>query len=194
MGGRLEQFELTVRRVRSGSRQQSTHLFLRERLEGASRFECLIENFRAVDSSDHDGSRQIESVVEAIDGRDNFAFEDDVVSHRFHAEYAYAILDQFRQHQFREAAKMSVHDVERHLDGIEVEAMFGRDFQHVEMDMRILVSGESDVAGFASFAGVEHSFLGATLGEDTVGVFEADDLVMLDEIDVIGLQALKRLV
>ena len=51
--------------------------------------------------------------------------------------------------ELREAAEVRVHDVDRHLHRIEMEAMVLRHFQHVEVDVRIFVSGESDEADLA---------------------------------------------
>ena len=62
-------------------------------------------------------------------------------------------------------------------------------FERVEMDVRIFVAGESDVADFAGFLCGECRFHGAAVGEDAVGIVEANDFVVLDEINVIGLQA-----
>ena len=80
---------------------------------------------------------------------------------------------------------MRVHDVERHLRGVEPEAVFPRHFQHVQMDVRILVAGKSDVADFAGLARFEHGGVRAFLIEDAVRILKAEDLVMLHEIDVV---------
>jgi hypothetical protein len=105
-----------------------------------------------------------------------------------------AFAGKHRQHLVGEAAEVRVHDVERHLYGVEVELVLARVVQHAQVDVRILVSSEADVAHLARFFGFEHGFHGAALGEDAVRVFEADDLVELHHINVIGLQALQRLV
>jgi len=44
---------------------------------------------------------------------------------------------------------MGVHDVERHLHRVELESVIGCDLQHVEVDVRIFVAGEPDVADLA---------------------------------------------
>ena len=79
------------------------------------------------------------------------AFQNDSVCHRLHAQHADLLLYEFRQNHLREATKMRVHHVQRHLHGVEVEAVILRDFQHIKMNVRIFVAGESDIANFASF-------------------------------------------
>src|SRR5579862_1792581 len=72
-----------------------------------------------------------------------------------------------------------------------MEAMVGCDFQHVQMNLWIFVSGESDVADLAGFLRFEHRFVGSALREYAVGIVEPDYLVMLNQVDVIGLQPLQ---
>ena len=89
---------------------------------------------------------------------------------------------------------MRVHDVERHLAGIEVEAPLLRHGEHLQVDARILVAGKADVAELALFLGLHEAFHGPALGEDPVGIIEAQDLVVLHEVDMVGAQAQERLV
>ena len=81
-----------------------------------------------------------------------------------------------------------VHDVERHLHGVEVEAVLLGHFEHVEMDVRIFVAGEADVADLAGLLALRGAPLGASSIEDAVRIVEADDLVVLDQVDVVGLR------
>ena len=64
-----------------------------------------------------------------------------------------------------------------------------RDFQHVQMHGRVLVPGEADVAHLAGLFRVQHGGHGALVGEHPVGVFHAQDLVVLEQVEVIGLEA-----
>jgi len=59
------------------------------------------------------------------------------------------------------------------------------------VDVRVFVAGETDETNLASFLGVEHGLLRAALGKDAVRIFKADDLVMLNEIETVGLEALE---
>ena len=84
---------------------------------------------------------------------------------------------------------MRVHDVDRHLHGVEVEAVPCGDLEHAEVDWRVLVSGEADVADLACLASFHRGVDGTVIGEDPVGVFHADDLVELNEIDRVDAEA-----
>ena len=69
-----------------------------------------------------------------------------------------------------------------------------RDLEHVQMDARILVAGEADEADLAGLRASSERLHRAALGEDAVRVVEADDLVELHQIDVVGLEPPQRLV
>ena len=62
------------------------------------------------------------------------------------------------------------------------------------MHVRILVTGEADEAKLPLLPRIEQCGVRAFLVEHPVGILEADDLVMLHQIDVIGLQALERFI
>ncbi len=94
---------------------------------------------------------------------------------------------------FCEGAEVRVHDVDGHLNGVEVEAVLLRDLEHAKVDGGVFVAGESDVANLAGLLRGDGGFDGAAWGEDAVGVFEADDLVELDEVDHVGLEAAEGL-
>ena len=81
--------------------------------------------------------------------------------HRLHAQDADLSLHQLRQDQLLEAAEVGVHHVERHLHGVEVEAVLLRDLEHVQVDVRVLVAGEADVADLAGLLGLDERFVGA---------------------------------
>ena len=61
--------------------------------------------------------------------------------------------------------------------------------------MRVLVPGEADEANLAGLLGVEQRLHGAALGRRCGRDLPvADDFVKLHQVDVVGLQALERLV
>ena len=66
------------------------------------------------------------------------------------------------------------------LHGVELEPSAGRHFEHVQVNVRVLVAGEADVAELAGPLRFEERLHRAAFGEDTVGVLVADDLVMLE--------------
>src|SRR2546423_5827055 len=62
------------------------------------------------------------------------------------------------------------------------------------MDMRILVSGKSDIPDLARLPGIYQRAVCALLVENSMRIFIAEDLVMLDQIDPVGLQPPQRFV
>ena len=64
---------------------------------------------------------------------------------------------------------MRVEHVQRHLDGIEMEAMVTGDLQRVEVDGRVLVSREADVSDLAGLPRVFERPMGAIFFEDPSG-------------------------
>src|ERR1700734_463925 len=94
----------------------------------------------------------------------------------------------FGQYHLAETPKMGVHYIQRHLRRIEVKAVIRGNLQHIQMNMRVLVPGESDVANLACLPGIEESFISSAFGEYAVGIVESDNLMVLYQIDVIGLQ------
>ncbi len=129
--------------------------------------------------------------MEALDGGDGAAFEDVAVAEGLHAEDGNAFVDEAGDDMLDEAAEVGVHDVERHLAGVEVEVVGSALIEHTEMDRGVLMAGEADVADFSGLLGGEDGFERAVGSEETVGVFETDVFVELDEVDVIGLKTLE---
>src|SRR6266481_483934 len=62
------------------------------------------------------------------------------------------------------------------------------------MDSRILVSGETDITQFARVASLDQSGIGAFGIEYAMGIFKAQNLVMLDQVDAVDLQPFQRFV
>jgi hypothetical protein len=100
----------------------------------------------------------------------------------------------YGQDLLAEAAEVGVHDVERHLHGVEAEAVLRRHLQHPQVDERVLVAGEADEAHLARFLGRQDRLQRPARGEDPVGVLQPDDLVELQQVDHVGLQPPEGLV
>src|SRR6202521_4502867 len=62
------------------------------------------------------------------------------------------------------------------------------------MNVRILVSREADIPELACLSPVDKRAIGAFVVEDSMRIVIPQDLMMLHEIDAIGLQPLERLV
>jgi len=66
--------------------------------------------------------------------------------------------------------------------------------QHVQMDPRVLVPRETDIAQFSSFSGLHERGIRPFVIKDPMRVFVTEHLVVLDEIDHVDLEAAERLV
>src|SRR4029077_7655686 len=91
-------------------------------------------------------------------------------------------------------SKMRVEEIEGHLNGIKTKVMPPCSFKHVQMNVGILVSGESDEANLSGLTGRGKRFHSPARGENTICIVEANHLVMLQEIDFVQAQPLQRLV
>ena len=132
--------------------------------------------------------------MQALERRHHFGFQDVFVAHGLHAKDAHLFLYQNRHHFLAEAAEVRVHDVQRHLRGVETKTVFVGHFQHTQMHTGIFVAGEAHEAYLSGFLGFLHGFHRATFGEKPIGIFEADILVKLPQVNVIDFQTLQRFV
>jgi hypothetical protein len=185
----FEEFEFAFFCGVGGAGEERGNLVVAHGLEGFGGFDGLIENFHAIDAGDDDRGRKVEGVVEAFDGFDDVTVEDNAAAHGFHAEHTNALLDELWQDLLFEAAKVGIHDVEGHLDGVEAEVVLGGHLEHAEVDGGIFVAGEADEATFAGLFGFLQGLDSAAFGKGLVGVFEADAFVELPEVEVVGLEA-----
>ena len=106
----------------------------------------MLEDGGGVDAGDDDGDGLSEAVVQGFDGLDGFAVEDVVVAEGLHGEDADALLERDGDDFAGEGAEVGVHDVDGHLDGVEVEAVLLGGFEHAQVDGGVFVAGEADVA------------------------------------------------
>ena len=193
MLGGFERLEFSGERSLAGAVEEGGDLGVGEGLEGAGGGESLVEDGHGVDAGDDDGDGEGEAVVEGLDGLDGVAFEDEGVAEGLHGEDADALLESDGDDVVGEGAEVGVHNVDGHLYGVEVDAVLVGHVDHAEVDDGVFVTGEADVAEFACLLGGESGFHGSARGEDAVGVFHADDLVELDEVDHVGLESAEGL-
>ncbi len=193
MVGGFEELEFAFAGGGGGAGKQGTDLGLVEGFEGACGFEGLVESLGVVDAGDDDRDWLREAVVKCFDGLDGVAVEDEVVAEGLHGEDADALFECDGHDLFGEGAEVRVHDVDGHLNGVEVEVVLLRGLEHAKVDGGIFVSGEADVADLSCLACGDGGFDGSAGGEDAVGIFHADDFVELDEVDHVGLEAAEGL-
>ncbi len=198
MGRGLEQLGGAVQGGDLGPAQQGGHAGLGHGGERPGGFQRLIQDLHAVDAGDDDRDRQGHRVVQHFGrGRQlvcQDAVEDEVVAERLHRQDADPLLGGQRQHLMGEAAEVGVHDIDGHLDGVEVEAVLVRDFQHPPVDERVFVAGEADEADLAGLPRFQDGFQRTALGEDAVRVLHPQDFVELDQVQVVRLEPRQRLV
>src|ERR1035437_2818899 len=89
--------------------------------------------------------------MQAFDRCHGVRLQQNPVRHALHPEDSCLLPDQFRQHLFFKAPIVRVHDVERHLYGIERETAIRRHVQHMQMDPWVLVPRETDIAELSRF-------------------------------------------
>src|ERR1700679_2749266 len=115
-----------------------------------------------------------------------------MIAKGLHRQHTNSLLDRDRHDVFGKRAEMRVHDIDRHLYSVEMEAMLLSSRKHSEMHCRILVAGEPDVANLACFTGGDRSFKRSPGRKNAVRIFQANHLVKLDQIDHISLQPPER--
>src|SRR5579871_5631754 len=132
--------------------------------------------------------------MKALDRAHGAGSQDDPVPHGLHRKDSDALLDQFRHHEVREAPVVGIHNVERHLNRIKLETPFAGQFEHVQVNSRVFVAGKADVAKLARLTRLDQGRVRTLLIEDSMRVFEPDDLMVLDQVDPVSLQAPEGLV
>src|SRR5450759_1960782 len=127
--------------------------------------------------------------MQALDRCHCFRLQQNPVRHALHPEYSCFLSYQFRHHLFFKTTIMRIHYVERHLDRVESEPEIRRYFQHMQMDLWVLVPRETYIAEFSRFPGLHERGIGSFVIKDSVRVFVSEHLVMLNEIDHVDLEA-----
>src|SRR5712672_3194165 len=62
-------------------------------------------------------------------------------------------------------------------------------FEHMQMDVRVFVAGEANMSEFACLPRLDQRGVGAVLVENAVRVVIPDNLMVLDQVNAVGLQA-----
>src|SRR5690242_17133187 len=131
--------------------------------------------------------------MQALNGCYGFAVEDEWIPHRFHPQDTDFIRYQSREHLMFKTSEMRIHDIQGHLHSVETDSVNCGDFQHPQMNERILMASETDVADLACALCFHRGFDRSPFRKDSIRVFQANDLVELHQIQMIGLQPFERL-
>src|SRR5580765_2717295 len=142
--GRLEWLERSAGRGGCGPGEHRLEFPIAQGTEGAHGIERLREDLQAVDARDDHRSGQVHREVQAFERGDRIRLEQDTVPHALHSEDTDALPDQLRDHHLREAAKVRIEEVQWHLNRVETETVLRSNLQHVQVDVRVLVAGETD--------------------------------------------------
>src|ERR1700737_1661514 len=121
-------------------------------------------------AGEDDTGGKIHGVVQTLNRCNGLAPENEGVAHWFHAENSNAAFGQNRQDLFFEAVEMSVHYVERHLNGVEREAVLRGGRQHLQMNVWTLVACETDKTDLARFLGFQDDFHRSAFGENAIRI------------------------
>ena len=111
--------------------EKSCYLGRVHRLKSPGGLEGLLKDRKRIAARDDDAGGKIHRIVQTLDRGSGLATEYEMVAHGFHTQNSDIALGQDRQHLLLETVEVGVHYVERHLDGIEREAMLCGGGQHL---------------------------------------------------------------
>lgn len=148
----------------------------------------LVESAQALATGDYHRGGKAERVGEAFHRSESSALQQQPIAHRLHSEHGDALFNQLRYDLFLKAAELSIHWVQRHLAGIEMEVVSGRQFQHAKVHARVFMTGESNEPNLPGLLSIKAGFQRAVGSEEPVGILQADVFVKLHEVDAVGLQ------
>ena len=98
---------------------------------------------------------------------------------------------QNRQGLLFKTVVVGVHYIQWHLDTVESELVRERGLEHLVMDIRTLVPRKPDIAHLACFFRRYDRFHSPAGAKDSLRVIISDNLMKLEQVDMISLQALK---
>jgi transcription elongation factor GreA len=161
------------------------HFFRGHRLESACNLDVLSQDLELVHSGDRRRDRQAHRVAKSL-FHGQFAVGDRfaVAAQRLHPEGGDSAPAAFGQNLLREAQKVRIKRIERHLYRVEREA--GLD--HLQVHGGVFVAGETNESDFALLFGFAQSLGCAVWPNEQVGIVVPTNAVDLPEVEVIGLQ------
>src|SRR5205085_9552400 len=132
------------------------------------------------------GNGLVEHEVKRLDRRYGLALENNASAKRFHAENAEILLQSRREHLLSEAAEMSIHNVVREHDGVELKAVVMSNLQHAEVNRRVFVPGKPDIPQLARLLRIEEGVDGSVIVENAIRVLHSNHFMELQQVDVVG--------
>ena len=113
------------------------------------------------------------------------ALQNDPVTEAFHAQGTNSLFQSAGNDKSREAPKVRIHYVDRHLHCVEAESGVLGNIQHLKVNAGVFMAGKADETYLACLFGCEDGFHRSTFIEDTIGIVITENLVVLEEIDVV---------
>src|SRR5581483_8526796 len=147
-----------------------------------------------ITSCDHYAGGKIHGEMQTLDRRDGLALQNDGVAHRLHAEHSDIVLHQNWKDFAAEAVVMCVHHVERHLYGVESEAVSKSGVEHLQVDVGTLVSREPDVANPARLLRLQHGLHATARPKNSIWIGIAYHFMELHQVHMVGLKAAEGLI
>ena len=129
--------------------QQSRDLRLAQGPEIAGGRQRMLKNGERVASSNDHTGREAHCIVEAFQWIDRLALQNERIAQRLHPQYADVFRQQYREHFFLETIIMRIHEIERHLYGIEDEVMTEGGLEHPQVKGGAFMAGKSDVTNLS---------------------------------------------
>src|ERR1700759_942939 len=123
--------------------------------------------------------------MQAFDGGHSPRAQDEAVSHRLHGQHDHPAEHYLRHYVPGKRAEVRIHYVDWHLRRVEVKVILLRYLQHPQMNVRIFVAGEADVADLAGLLRLQRGVNRTLLCKDAVRIVETYDLVKLHQVDEI---------
>ena len=164
--------------------QEDRDLLLGHLLEGLEDQDIVFELRGGFGAGDERVDVLAPGEAEALLDAGDLAVGDGAHGVGLHGENAKALLAGLGQDIVDEAEVVGIDQVDGHLNGLPLAGG-----EQSQVDGRIVVPGEANVADLALLFGFDEGFEGAVGGEDLLGLLQFTDLVALPEIEIVGLHA-----
>ena len=153
----------------------------------------LLQNLHRVATGNYRRGGQIHRILQALDGGHRIAAQDHAIGYRLHSQNAHVQLGCNRDHLAGKAVEVGIHYVQRHLHRVEGVVVLAGDLDHMQMDLWTLMAGEPDKPHLAFFPRLLQILQRPSGREDPLRIVHTNDLMNLNEVQMIGLQAAEGL-
>src|SRR6267378_3697870 len=164
-GSHFEEFIPSVSRKLTALVSQLFQFGSREWLEIRGDSKVLIENFHRVDTANRSCNRQTHSIAQSLLSRyTSMSHHFPTAAQTFHSQDSDPAARCLWQYMRLKTAEGGVETIQGHLHCVEGKIVR----QHLQVNLRILVSGESNETNLALLLGIQQSFCSSSRREDQV--------------------------